>query len=201
MTNDRAEAFKKLRIAAERAYGHSLQTGSGGNLSSRDICDGQMIVKSSGGSFADCTDTGEGFTVTDFSGIQVLGFTGKPTREVVLHAMLYQISDEIGGVMHTHSPYAISYAFSHDVLSMTTWHVQLKFGCDIPILDIPSPMVRPEDMPLVFKLFQDNPKLPAFVLRGHGIVAVGRDVLEAEHNAELVEETAKIAVLKELLGK
>lgn len=201
MMTDRTKVFRKLHIAAERAYGHSLQTGSGGNLSARDVVAGQMIVKSSGGSFADCTDEGDGFVITDFWGSSIPGSTGKPTREVVLHAMLYQLSETIGGVMHTHSPFAIAYAFHHDILPMTTWHVRLKFGCDIPVLDIPSPMVRPEDTPLVRSLFDANPNLPAFLLRGHGIVAVGKDVLEAEHNAELVEETAKIAVLKELLEK
>ena len=198
---DRTRVFSELHIAASRAYTHSLQTGSGGNLSARDVVAGQMIVKSSGGSFADCTDSGDGFIVTDFSGSPIHDQTGKPTREVFLHALLYQLSKNIGGVMHTHSPFAIAYAFHHDILPMTTWHVQLKFGCDIPILNISSPMVRAEDAQMVQSLFKTNPNLPAFLLRGHGIVAIGKDVLEAEHNAELVEETAKIAVLKELLEK
>ena len=67
------------------------------------------------------------------------------------------------------------------------------------MLDIPSPCVRPEDEAAVRRLFEENPRLPAFILVSHGVVALGKDVLEAEHNAELVEETAQIAVLKELL--
>ncbi len=103
--------------------------------------------------------------------------------------------------MHCHSPWAVAYAYRHDVLPMTTQHVKLKLGHDIPILNIDSPMLLQEYVPLVKALFDDNPKLTAFILRGHGVVAVGKDIIEAEHTAELVEETAQIASLREILDK
>ena len=64
--------------------------------------------------------------------------------------------------------------------------------------DALSPAVLPEDMPRVVSLFEAHPTLPAVLLVGHGIVAVGENVLEAEHVAELVEETAQIAWLQEV---
>ena len=64
----RAELYTLLNIAAQRAYARGIQTGSGGNLSARDIEAGQMIVKASGGSFADCSSEGEGFVVTKLDG-------------------------------------------------------------------------------------------------------------------------------------
>ena len=108
----------------------------------------------------------------------------------------YKLCPECGGVMHCHSPWSVAWAYSHDVLPMTTLHVQLKIGYDIPVFDIPSANVRPIDAPLLEAAFRANPKLRAFILRGHGIVALGKDVLEAEHTAELIEETAQIATLK-----
>jgi len=45
---------------------------------------------------------------------------------------------------------------------------------------------------------EKKPYLPAFILMGHGVVAVDKDILIAEHNAELVEETATITVLSAL---
>ena len=107
-----------------------------------------------------------------------------------------KLCPECGGVMHCHSPWSVAWAYSHDVLPMTTLHVQLKIGYDIPVFDIPSANVRPIDAPLLEAAFRANPKLRAFILRGHGIVALGKDVLEAEHTAELIEETAQIATLK-----
>lgn len=185
--------YEMLEEAAHRAYTRGIQTGNGGNLSAR--ADFGMIVKSSGGSFADCLANGTGFVETDLDG-SVLSPSGKPTREVVLHGLMYKLCPECGGVMHCHSPWSVAWAYSHDVLPMTTLHVQLKIGYDIPVFDIPSANVRPIDAPLLEAAFRANPKLRAFILRGHGIVALGKDVLEAEHTAELIEETAQIATLK-----
>lgn len=197
----RGELYTLLNMAAQRAYARGIQTGSGGNLSARDIEAGQMIVKASGGSFADCTSEGEGFVVTSLDGTRVQPSDPKPTREVVLHGMLYELLPNIGGVMHCHSPWAIAYAYRHDVLPMTTLHVKLKLGHDIPIINVDSPMLLQEHVPLVKALFEENPKLTAFILRGHGVVAVGKDIIEAEHTAELVEETAQIASLREILDR
>ena len=196
---EKQKIYEQLELAAHRAYSRGIQTGNGGNLSA--AFEGGMIVKSSGGSLADCTRQGEGFVETGLDG-EVLTGGGKPTREVFLHGLMYRIAGEtgskVGGVMHCHSPWAITWAFSKKPLPMTTLHMQLKVGCDIPVLDIPSPSVRPEDEEEVRKLFIENPKLPAFILAGHGVVALGKDVLAAEHMAELIEETAQIAVLKGL---
>jgi len=132
--------YEMLEEAAHRAYTRGIQTGNGGNLSAR--ADFGMIVKSSGGSFADCLADGTGFVETDLDG-SVLSPSGKPTREVVLHGLMYKLCPECGGVMHCHSPWSVAWAYSHDVLPMTTLHVQLKIGYDIPVFDIPSANVRP----------------------------------------------------------
>ena len=193
--------LEKLEAAAHRAYKRGLQTGNGGNLSSRSINGNTMIVKSSGGSFADCDSNGAGFIETDFSGNPVEGATGRPTREVFLHGLMFSISEKIGGVVHTHSPYSIAWSYGKKPMPQVTKHVELKMGCDIPVLDVQSASVQPENEEEIRALFLRNPDLKAFILVGHGIVAVGRDVLEAEHNAELVEETAQILILKRICEK
>ena len=58
--------YEMLEEAAHRAYTRGIQTGNGGNLSAR--ADFGMIVKSSGGSFADCLADGTGFVETDLDG-------------------------------------------------------------------------------------------------------------------------------------
>ncbi len=192
--------YANLEKAAHRAYARGIQTGSGGNLSSRVNEEDLMLVKSSGGSFADCTAKGEGFVLTDFHGQVVAKSASKPTREAYLHGLLYQINPAVGGVMHCHSPWSISWSFTKKPLPMITQHLQLKFGCEIPVIDIPSPMVRTQDGPTIKALFEESDRLPAFILVGHGVVAMGKDILEAEHNAELVEETAQISVMNLLMS-
>jgi len=186
---------KDLIEAAARAYRRGIQTGSGGNLSARVPGKDLMVVKPSGISFIDCNQ--ENLVVTDFDGKMVAG-NGKPSREALLHGVLYRNVPSIGGVVHCHSPWAISWSFSKKDLPLVTHHARMKFGVPIATLDIDAPVVPMEEMPKVTSLFEKHPTLPAFLLVGHGIVAVGKDVLSAENVAELVEETAQIAWLSEL---
>ena len=192
------QVLEDLTLAAQRAYTRGIQTGSGGNLSARTPDTKAMIVKASGGSFADCTAQGKGYIATNFDGIPLPGATGKPTREALLHGAIYNILPEACGIIHCHSPWAIAFSYGKKNLPMVTWHSQLKFGCEIPVLDIQAAVVPKEELCKVEELFSKNPNLPAFILLGHGVVAVGKNALEAEHTAEMVEETAQIAILKSL---
>lgn len=197
-----AELMAELTLAASRAYTRGLQTGSGGNLSARVPGTPYMIVKASGGSFADCDEKGAGWVATDYDGSVKAGETGKPTREVLLHGLMFKILPKVNGVMHSHSPWSIVWAESHDSLPCVTLHSKLKFGCDeIPIVDVRAAVVPKEEFGRIEVLFKANPKLPAFILRGHGIVAVADSIIEAEHTAELVEETAQVALFTKLSKK
>lgn len=197
--NPEQEIYGQLALAAERAYCRGIQTGNGGNISAR-LGENTMIVKSSGGSFADCDATGRGFVCTDFAGSVLPGQSAKPTREVYLHGLIYQVCSWAGGVVHAHSPWSIAWASLGKSLPMVTLHMELKIGREIPVVDIPTPSVQPEHKSMIELLFAQHSKLPAFILARHGVVALGSTVLEAEHNAELIEETAMIAVLERLLG-
>ena len=189
--------YKDLTLAAHRAYERNLQSGSGGNLSVRQ--GNGMIVKSSGGSFADCDAAGNGWIFVDFNGNPMAHVTGKPTREWRLHAALLRQNPTVQAVVHCHAPWSVAWAYGHRELPMVTWQCRLKLGCPLPVLAIEAAVVPEEELPRVTALFAQNPALPAFILRGHGLVAVGKSAVQAEHIAEMVEETAKIAVLQALL--
>lgn len=198
MTDDVRMIAEELVVAAKRAYTRGIQTGSGGNVSARVPGKDLMIVKASGGSFGDCT--ADGFVITDFDGNLVEG-DGKPTREALLHGLLYKICPDVNAVVHTHSPYCIAWASTKKALPRTTWHAQLKICADIPTLDVPSAVVKPEYFHMVEEIYKATPELPAFLLVDHGLVAVGKDAVNAEHTAELIEETAQVMILKETVAK
>ena len=188
----------ELAEAARRAYNRGIQTGSGGNVSARIPGENLMLLKASGGSLGDCTE--DGFLITDLEGKLVEG-KGKPTREALLHGFIYQICPDARAVVHVHAPYAIGWSEMKKDLPRVTWHAKLKICADIPVLDIPSAMVREQDLPLVEKVLREMPDLPALILADHGIVAWGKNALEAEHTAELIEETAQVAFLKAVIQK
>jgi ribulose-5-phosphate 4-epimerase/fuculose-1-phosphate aldolase len=62
-------------------------------------------------------------------------------------------------------------------------------------------MVKPEYFHLVEEIYKETPDLPGFLLVDHGLVAVGKDAINAEHTAELMEETAQVAILKAAVAK
>ncbi|MDR3588690.1 MAG: class II aldolase/adducin family protein [Negativicutes bacterium] len=180
-------------LAAKRARLSGIQTGNGGNISVRVPGKDWMAVKASGVSFEESAL--DSIVVTDFTGKVIEGDL-KPTREFVLHASLYQRYPDIGAIVHTHSPYAIAWSFSGRDIPLVTKHTQMKLKNPIPVVLVTTTEVKPENIDLVHAAFAAQPALTAFVLQGHGIVAVGKSAVEAEYSAELVEETAQIAWLQ-----
>lgn len=198
---DYSAIYQDMTLAAHRAYTRGIQTGSGGNMSARIPGEDAMIVKNSGGSFIDCTDGGKGWIATDYNGKLCEGESGKPTREWQLHAALLKALPHVGAVVHCHSVYSITWAADHDILPLVTWHSELKMKTPVPVLDIPAAVVPAERLDEVVELFRSNPDLYGVILKGHGVVAVGKNAVDAEHAAELIEETAQIAVLEHMLRK
>lgn len=175
--------------AAKRTYESGIQTGTGGNLSVRIPGQDLMIVKSSGFTYGSCTE--ENLAITGFDGKLVEGLY-PPTRESTLHGNLYKRYPQIGGIVHTHSPYSIMASLKYEEIELVTMHAALKLKMPIPIIDVKTQAVTEEELPKVFAAIEENPGLQAFVLKGHGIVAIGETAVKAGQTAELIEETAKI---------
>ncbi|MBQ5756451.1 MAG: class II aldolase/adducin family protein [Erysipelotrichaceae bacterium] len=189
---------EQLVEACKRAYARGIQMNSGGNVSARVPGQDLMIVKASGSSFADATV--DGFVITDFDGNKVSG-EGKPTREALLHGLIYRLCPNVNAVVHTHAPWSIAYSSSKKPLKRITWHSQLKMNADLPTLDVPAPMVKPEYFYMVEEILKENPELPGFLLVDHGLVAMGKDAINAEHTAQLIEETAEVSILRAAVAR
>jgi L-fuculose-phosphate aldolase/L-ribulose-5-phosphate 4-epimerase len=190
MTSDTSAIKEKMIKAATRAYQIGLQTGNGGNLSCRVPGTDTIIIKGSGLSFGECTH--DNFVMVNITG-ELIGKEGKPSRELLTHLCIYRHRTDIHGIFHTHSPWSIAYADDANEIPLLTGHSRPKLG--------PIPVIRDENhatinfTEAVKNLLTKEPQLGAFVQSGHGIFSLGEDIIQAEHNAELVEETAQIALL------
>ena len=71
-------------------------------------------------------------------------------------------------------------------------HCRLKLNMNIPVVDVVTQSVTEEEMVKVCEVIDSNPGIQAFILKGHGIVALGATAAKAGQTAELIEETAKI---------
>jgi len=193
MTSDISTIKEDMIKTALRAYQIGLQTGNGGNLSCRVPGTDTIIIKGSGLSFGECSR--DNFVMVNLEG-KVIDDTGKPSRELLTHLCIYKLRPDIHGIFHTHSPWSIAYANDSHEIPLVTGHAKAKLG--------PIPVIRDEDhatidfVAAVKNLLTDKPLLGAFVQSGHGIFGLGKDIIRAEHNAELVEETAQIALLMSL---
>ena len=186
-----------MKDAALRCAAGGLQTGNGGNLSARVPGEDLMVVKASETSFFSGDEND--FVVSDFSGTLVEG-DKKPSRECLLHAALYRALPECRCVAHCHSPWATGWASTLADLPHATYHSAIKLGGTVPVFDTGSYVVPLELFPLIVDAVKRARMMKAFLLKGHGQVALGASVADAVQTAELVEETAHIAVIETLLA-
>lgn len=187
--------IEALVQAAHKFYRLRYQMGDGGNLSVRVPDAPLMIVKGTDVSFEEVS--AQTLVLCDFDG-NVQGGALRPSKEALLHGALYRSLPEIGAVMHCHSPWATAWAAGHEELALSTHHAGLKFSHQVPVFDTHSYAVPKEFFPQITAYFQANPQRNAFLLRMHGQVTMAKDMRKAAYLAELVEETAQIAILSGL---
>lgn len=181
--------------SAHRFYNAKFQMSNGGNLSARIPGEEFMIVKATDVSFGQLSE--ETLVITDFDGNIVSGSL-KPSKEALLHGALYKKVPWANAIMHCHSPWATGWAASNSQLEFSTYHSALKLRGPVPVFDTNSYAVPKECFPQILHHFDEYPEDRGFLLKGHGQVALGKTVLDAANNAELLEETAKIATIAKM---
>ena len=189
------EIVDGLITTAKRMYALKYEMSNGGNMSARVPGSDYMIVK--GTNVAFCDVTVDALVVTDFDGNIIEG-TIKPSKESLLHGALYRKLPNLGAIMHCHSPWATAWAANHDELEFSTYHSAVKLKNFCPVFDAHSYVVPTEAFPTILAWFDEHPDMCAFNLKKHGPVALGKTIEDATYLAELVEETAQIALLAKL---
>ncbi len=180
---------------AKKIYNLSLQMSNGGNISCRVPNEDLMIVKATDVGFDEISLSN--LVVTDFSGNKIEG-EKKPSKESLLHGAIYERYKNVGAIFHCHSPFATAYCANNDQLELSTYHASLKLFDYCPVFDTKSYIVPTEYFETIFKTIDENPKMNSFLLRGHGQVTLSDNIKSAAYLAELVEETAKIAILSKI---
>lgn len=186
-----------VAAAQNRCRSQGLQSGNGGNISMRIPGTNLMAVKASNAAFAE--ESVDAVVVADYESNLVTG-SKKPSKESVLHGLIYQRMPEVGAIVHCHSPWANGWSAAGRAIPMVTYHAELKLGGPVPVIDTGGYMVGRDQVAVVLSAFAGPPSVKAVVLQRHGLVAVGKDLEDAACNAELVEETAHTATLDALLA-
>ena len=173
---------------------HGLVTFTWGNVSGIDRASGLFVIKPSGVSYEGMQ--AEDMVVCDLDGNVVEG-KYKPSSDTPTHIELYKAFSGIGGIVHTHSRWATSFAQAgKDIPALGTTHADYFYG--------PIPCTRPmteeeikgeyekETGKVIIETFAgiNAEDVPGVVVFSHGPFAWGTDAMNAVHNAVVMEEVA-----------
>ncbi len=191
--HDLAEKKDALIAAAKRCFDLRLQTNAGGNLSVRLDSADAIVIKPSGIGFNECTR----------DNLQIVHLDGtieespyKPSKDLGFHLGLYRIRADIRAVVHCHSPWATGYASAGLEIPCLTVQTIEKIG-RMPLIPL-SRQGGPQTEVEINPVFED-PAVLAAVLANHGTIGVGKTLMAAQYLAEIIEETAQIAYVRDTL--
>ena len=177
---------------------YGLVTFTWGNVSGVDREKGLMVIKPSGVEY-DNMKPEDMVVVSLATGEKVEG-KWKPSSDTATHRALYNAFSNLGGIVHTHSRWATSFAQAGmGIPAYGTTHGDYFYGeipCTRPMLavEINGDYER-ETGNVIVETFQNRSvdEIPAVLVHSHGPFAWGEDPLNAVHNAVVLEELAFMA--------
>ena len=211
MVNVMLEELKKQVYEANMLLPqYGLVTFTWGNVSGIDREKGLFVIKPSGVDYDKLSP--EDMVVLDLEGNKVEG-KYNPSSDTATHLALYQAFPEIGGIVHTHSSYATSWAQAgRGIPCYGTTHADYFYG-EIPCLRCLNQQEIDEAYEantgrLIVDYYKEQCKkpdisilsVPAVLCKNHGPFAWGKDAADAVHNAVVVEEVAKMAYRTETIN-
>lgn len=178
---------------------YHLVTFTWGNVSGIDREKGLFVIKPSGVDYDKLTP--DSMVVVNLEGEVVEG-DYRPSSDTPTHVVLYNRFQEIGGVVHTHSPWATSWAQAgRGIPCYGTTHADYLYG-QVPCVRT----LTKEELETAYekntgvliadefeRLAVDYLATPAVLCKNHGPFTWGKDAKEAVHNAVVLEEVAKMA--------
>ena len=177
---------------------HGLVTFTWGNVSEIDRASGLVAIKPSGVEYERMK--AEDIVIMDLEGKVVEGKL-RPSSDAPTHIELYKAFPEVGGIVHTHSEWATSWAQTGLAIPCYgTTHADYFYGsipCARALTDeeINGEYEKNTGLVIIETFMDLDPvAVPGVLCKNHGPFAWGKDAHEAVHNAVVLEEVAKMAV-------
>ncbi|MEH6993275.1 L-ribulose-5-phosphate 4-epimerase [Neobacillus drentensis] len=179
---------------------HGLVTFTWGNVSGIDRDQGLVVIKPSGVPYEELTL--EDMVVVDLEGNIIEG-TKRPSSDTPTHLSLYRSFQHVGGIVHTHSPWATAWAQAgRSIPALGTTHADYYYG-EIPCTrtltkDEITRAYELETGNVIIETFEtggiDPLAMPGVLVSNHAPFCWGKDANQAVHNAVVLEEVAKMAL-------
>lgn len=170
-----------------------------GNASGIDREKGLVVIKPSGVEYDEMTE--DQMVVVDMEGNVIEGNL-RPSSDTATHLALYKAFGQIGGIVHTHSTFATSWAQAGTAIPIIgTTHADY-FAGNIPCTrDMSHEEVmgnyEQETGSVIIERFRDlnYNHIPGVLVKNHGPFTWGKNTVEAVHNSIVLEEIAKMACI------
>ncbi len=199
------ELKEKVYLANMELPRRGLVTYTWGNVSGIDREKGLFVIKPSGVEYEKLKPSD--MVVLDLQGNQVEGDMN-PSSDTKTHLVLYNAFPQIGGIVHTHSPYAVAWAQAgEDLPCFGTTHADYFYG-SIPCArhltqeELDEDYERNTGVTIVetFKERNLDPKaVPAVLCYSHGPFTWGKDPAQAVYHSVVLEECAKMGLFTRMI--
>jgi L-ribulose-5-phosphate 4-epimerase len=193
------EAVAAVREEVSRLHAqlvtYELVAWTAGNLSGRVPDSELFVIKPSGVAYDELAP--HTMVVCDLDGAVVEG-DHAPSSDTAAHAYVYRALPAVGGVVHTHSPYASAWAARAEPIPCVLTAMADEFGGEIPVG--PFALIGGEEIGRgVVDTLRDS-RSPAVLMQSHGVFALGADPRAAVKAAVMCEDVARAVHLSRQLG-
>ena len=178
------ETKELLLKVTKQAYADKMFAATSGNLSIYDRETGRMYITPS--SYPYDIMTVDDVMVIDLDG-NIIDGPHKPSSEWLMHATVYRAREDVNAIVHTHSPYATSFAINNIAIAPVLYEIIYFLGGDIRVAEgaIPgTPAVGLNCIPALEGRY-------GCLMGNHGVLAIGDSLERAYTRAVYIEDAAK----------
>ena len=196
MTDALKHLKDELAETCQKAFRRGLVGGAGGNISVRVPGEDRALITATGISLGNIGP--ETIVLVDLDGNLLDGAPGmRPSKETGFHVCAYRLRPHVGAVVHLHPPHATAFAVRGMELPLVT------DGAMLILKHVPVVGHAPSGSPQLHRIVEEGlrryPDAKAILLERHGMFTMGPNLTVAFNLADLVEDTAKIAILSQLI--
>lgn len=197
------QAIARVRQDVAALHAELVRSGlvvwTGGNVSGRVPGADLFVIKPSGVGYDELTP--ESMILCDLDGTVVGGTSGSersPSSDTAAHAYVYRHMPGIGGVVHTHSTYAVAWAARGEEIPCVITAMADEFGGPIPVG--PFAVIGDDSIGRGIVETLTGHRSRAVLMRNHGPFTIGRDARDAVKAAVMLEDVARTVHISRQLG-
>ncbi len=196
-------AIAELRVDIAHLHAELVRSGlvvwTAGNVSGRVPGADLFVIKPSGVSYDDLTPAS--MILCDLDGNVIPGTIGSdraPSSDTAAHAYVYRNMPEVGGVVHTHSTYAVAWAARGEEIPCVITGIADEFGGPIPLG--PFAIIGDDSIGRGIVETLRGHRSRAVLMRSHGPFTIGVTAKDAVKAAVLVEDAARSVHIAQQAG-